>query len=38
MNRISGVMVTVLAASAVGRGFEPQSCQDISELGRVNTC
>jgi hypothetical protein len=27
MNCISGVMVTVLAVSAVGRGFEPRSCQ-----------
>ena len=26
-SRIDGVMVRVLASSAVGRGFEPRSCQ-----------
>jgi hypothetical protein len=27
MNRIGGVMVSVLTSSAVGRDFEPCSCQ-----------
>jgi hypothetical protein len=27
MNRIGGVMVSVLASSAADRGFEPRSCQ-----------
>ena len=27
MNRIGGVMVSMLVSSAVDRGFEPRSCQ-----------
>ena len=36
VNRIGGIMVSVLALSAVDRGFEPRSCQ--TKDYRIGSC